>query len=900
MSIFRKFTRKQEKSKSRSIGAKQLMREIGMSLFMLSYAIMPKLADAEELASVNTTYTQGGTNVTDIYAQKVFNTSVAVNRFENFNVGEKTIANMHFKEENGTTVASNLFNFVQNNININGTVNAIRNINGNNKVGGNIYFLTPNSIVVGSQGVINAGAVTLMSGGPFPKSEDSTDPYVIAKTYAENIKQGKYLLNEKEYGNVTINGTINATDYISIGSSKSIVVQKASENASAPKLNTNASVDFKNLVNIKDASGNVIVDSGLDGNNNKLVLTRTSGSNGNIMLAARSDKSNARNTAIDGWMTVAGDNTVKAEVTVGQGAEIKSDMGHVSITAEAVRDNENFGNLVTFGDIGAAEAIVNVDGTVEGGSVSISADVTNVYKKSVYEKVVDPLKEEALKGLGVILGNISGLEDIGSLRPVFIGNKSNSSVTIGSHADINAKGGNVGINAASSVSIKSNGSVKSNGTEGGANIADASFVYTYIDNDATINVQDGAKIKSDVDSVSLNADALTVSIVQASAKKDNDPDRIDSDKFSAAVLLSRGDTKSKVTVGENSTIEAGTTLNIGSSTLLYNYNNAFVINNDATYINTAIQALTSNSESVVDIKGQLTSKGEMKISAYDSNSLNTGADNYVVPASSETPWDIKYTDASTVTQAIIKGIAKLLKSKPDEAGNNNADNEGQRREGAGVKSDYLLDDTLFSLGASINVVKGKHEARVDIGEKARLTSHDKLKVSASKIIGDLNVISRGATFGNNERASINGSVAVIALDNSADVNIKGNDKEHAILTGDAGLYLVSGSQYEWNRPKVMVQFIIDCWKDLEKDFVKEGYGNVFDDKDMKKLKDAIDAYDANPSSEAFNANGIPFSLIVAFTKAFIAEEILIEATRTISIIIKMSITFVEEKFSNSA
>ena len=58
-----------------------------------------------------------------------------------------------------------MVNTVENRISISGTVNAIRN----NKIGGNLYFLSPKGMVVGSTGVINAGSLTMITGSPISR-----------------------------------------------------------------------------------------------------------------------------------------------------------------------------------------------------------------------------------------------------------------------------------------------------------------------------------------------------------------------------------------------------------------------------------------------------------------------------------------------------------------------------------------------------------------------------------------------------------------------------------------------------------------------------------------------------------------------------------------------------------
>ena len=103
-----------------------------------------------------------------IYAQNVdTNSSVGLNRFQDFKVVPTEIANLYFQDTKGTQVDT-LVNTVVNRIDISGTVNGIRN----NTIGGNLYFISPAGMVVGAGGVINAGALTVITTG----IDDITDP----------------------------------------------------------------------------------------------------------------------------------------------------------------------------------------------------------------------------------------------------------------------------------------------------------------------------------------------------------------------------------------------------------------------------------------------------------------------------------------------------------------------------------------------------------------------------------------------------------------------------------------------------------------------------------------------------------------------------------------------------
>ena len=141
----------------------------------VGFALTPWLG-REALAEGNIVRSDTHTNllvngVANIYAEKAAN-GVGLNAFEHFELGNNQIANLYFKTETGTNTLHTLVNTVENQIKISGTVNAIRN----NKIGGNLYFLSPKGMVVGSTGVINAGSLTMItSGKKFKNALDSLD-----------------------------------------------------------------------------------------------------------------------------------------------------------------------------------------------------------------------------------------------------------------------------------------------------------------------------------------------------------------------------------------------------------------------------------------------------------------------------------------------------------------------------------------------------------------------------------------------------------------------------------------------------------------------------------------------------------------------------------------------------
>lgn len=101
----------------------------------------------------DTTVTQNG-NTYDISTDTVSG-NTGFNSFSKFDVYENATANMYLPE--GTQNLVNLVNGPQSNIN--GVLNAYKN----GQIGGNVFFLNPNGIMIGASGLVNVGTLTLMT-----------------------------------------------------------------------------------------------------------------------------------------------------------------------------------------------------------------------------------------------------------------------------------------------------------------------------------------------------------------------------------------------------------------------------------------------------------------------------------------------------------------------------------------------------------------------------------------------------------------------------------------------------------------------------------------------------------------------------------------------------------------
>lgn len=109
------------------------------------------VADPAHTGTVNPTKLTDGGIQYDIKNQQV-NNGNALNKFTNFSIGQKDVANLHMEE------ANHQINVVKNKIDIDGVVNAIKD---NKMIGGDVYFFSDAGIAVGANGVFNVGRLTL-------------------------------------------------------------------------------------------------------------------------------------------------------------------------------------------------------------------------------------------------------------------------------------------------------------------------------------------------------------------------------------------------------------------------------------------------------------------------------------------------------------------------------------------------------------------------------------------------------------------------------------------------------------------------------------------------------------------------------------------------------------------
>ncbi|MFW5986117.1 MAG: leukotoxin LktA family filamentous adhesin, partial [Halanaerobiales bacterium] len=264
-------------------------------------------------------------NITDISTSTVSMDS-AFNSFTRFNVNRDNIVNLYLP---GNT--SNLLNMVHSETShINGILNSIKD----NQIGGNVYFLNPHGIMVGSQGAVNVGSLTAVT--PTTGFMDSvfTSAGDISASAVDKIKEGSIPVSDS--GLINVAGEVNARDDINLAAGE-ITVAGGEDGRGAVSTGANFSetstanrdrVNFSDVVNING------VESG----------ERVAVENGDIKIKAAGDFVNKGILAADG-----ADNLAAGSIDVRAGNDIYLNQGSL-VSARGYGEDSDGGDIIIFAD----------------------------------------------------------------------------------------------------------------------------------------------------------------------------------------------------------------------------------------------------------------------------------------------------------------------------------------------------------------------------------------------------------------------------------------------------------------------------------------------------------------------------------------------------------------------
>ena len=396
-----------------------------LTLCLVAQQSITSQASASMITGVKPEDMGGGHNRYDITPEGLFgNKDIGFKTYGNFKLDEGDVANLIFNYY-GKDI-SKFVNLVDNQIDINGIVNAV-NANGQFN-GGNVMFISPKGMVVGASGVLNVGSLTVLTPDQKKYEDFVKDPSIrtdLSDLYSEGT------------GTVTIDGKVIARGDVDIRAAavniNNSIMAGVGNNNEVFTTNRQADILFNSLVNtdnlkpgnsfasdngnikitaysgdagVKLAQGStlknfgkgnievtskgsqgIIADGDIKNPNGNVILTTTNGSievngnvvnrNGNIQADSANGIYLAQNAELN---NKNGDITLKNKGT--KGIDIKGSIENVD--GNLTLDNTATGGIIIDGaPVNNSNGDITMKNTGEDGTI-INGTITNTNGNSVY------------------------------------------------------------------------------------------------------------------------------------------------------------------------------------------------------------------------------------------------------------------------------------------------------------------------------------------------------------------------------------------------------------------------------------------------------------------------------------------------------------------------------------
>ena len=827
--------------------ASSLIVPVELLVLEASLLTLPLTAVAEALDHAitvdpnwtGTTITSSKNNLHHEISTAHINGSVAANKFTKFQVGEKHLVDMILPEN-----TNHLVNFVDNKISVNGTVNALKEISVNNaikekKVGGNLYFVSPQGMIVGKTGVINAGSLTAvittddaykkysaLSDQKFPLGLGQGEEEALATL--QKMQQREVPLNPA--GVITAQGSINTGNRITLAASQIHL-------ESGAKL-SNLETDFKDLVHIKEGQ-NLVTQSSVS---DTMVTREAADGSGDILLLARSDSS--ATGSIAGSVTKQ---KVQATVKVANGASVKS-RGNVKVSSMAgngVYDIDKTLRPSGYDQLTAEEKAKKdreVGHFVSDGKhklLDVSSEVTIDGVITVAKDLdVSSVAENRLVKSSTTMADLSTgltLEILGTATPFneavyYADLKTSSLINIGKDASLSA-GQNLSLDSVADTKLEAGTSTSLFNlfnTESTQKVPSIAAIVALADSSSTVNVAGSLKAVKDL--CITSADDLTVEASATAATKE-------SKAVQTSVLVAK--------------LKGTSDINVQSSALLD-------IVKDAGKVE-----ISSNQNSSVKTESSIVvqngSYGGLafnytELDTHSNVLLNTGFTNEAFEASVTAK---NVTDDLTIKADNAVGASGMTKLLYDTIGAVSRDFVAGLMGQAGQGVDSKFDSTKFKLGGAVGVVLGSQTSSVIVntpvieGRSIGLQTAGNLTISSDALLRDhhylvTSKVSSAAPEGETSQTKLQGSLAVL-------VALSGDEKEavrsileigdDSVLKANNGqLVLDSEAEIEWNRLTKMKEDFAKA-----RDRLKAIFAHEFKDQ-WAKVEEAFDKVDADFNS----------------------------------------------------
>ena len=848
MSISRKFQRSKSKY--------TLSQKIISAVTAAGFIMQPFTAFANSINKVNNNDTiKVNGNVTNIWADKVVGNS-AVNVFKDFQLDANNIANMYFNTKGASGAdAANLVNFVNSRIDINGTVNAVKD----NKIGGNLFFLSKDGMAVGKSGVINTGSLYVMTPatgidinsqeynytyeglqGTFDSGSEANINTALNRMQALNIP-----LNAS--GTISVLGKVNAAGDVKMAAPKialgknisgedlkdgenGAVATKAGEIVKTAAIKTGIT-DFSNFVNLTEQQQQEASITSLK--------AEVSG-NGDIVLAAKAEYANTLDQTFNDIGEIIGldvDVPKTIEASVESYGTINA-RGNAELTAEATNGNKDLAEEVLeettgletkipdYVPVPAADAEnyaqtvakVEVQGDITAGQdIKVAANADNTYVdngQGIEDKV-----SNILQYITPVNANV-----------MILGSK--AEVNIGEEADLTAEGvidvtANSVLDGTAGAAVNGRKLITvSTVSQAGSFLPSAAVGYAVVENSAKVNIQGnltakGANKTDDEKAVNIAAYAEESVANTANLNISSTTSKPNNSLIAAAVAVTESSNTADVIIGSGSIVNAEKgDVDITADTVNLLNANAASVAPDNTVGAAAVNVFSHDGHANIAIDGDITGQNV----AIDATNLT---DENTITANNEL--GMGKIQAQLVNAIDPDGLKNAVKNNKivTDITTNIKKALGSSSSGDGSKTDItqVLSDK-FEAGAAVVVTNENNSANVTFGKTAEVTATSgDITADADVRVVDYSFTASGTSnsykksAGSTTTVTVGAGVVYAGMDNEASVVFADGDgsgeEQHAELSAAGNINVTSSNIMEYNRPQRIIREIQRSIENIE-------------------------------------------------------------------------------------
>lgn len=835
MSISRKFQRSKSKY--------TLSQKIISAVTAAGFIMQPIVGFANSINKVNNNGSiEVNGNVTNIWADKVVSNS-AVNVFKDFQLDANNIANMYFNTKGASGAdAANLVNFVNSRIDINGTVNAVKD----NKIGGNLFFLSKDGMAVGKSGVINTGSLYVMTPatgidinsqeynytyeglqGTFDSGSEANINTALNRMQALNIP-----LNAS--GTISVLGKVNAAGDVKMAAPKialgknisgedlkdgenGAVATKAGEIVKTAAIKTGIT-DFSNFVNLTEQQQQEASITSLK--------AEVSG-NGDIVLAAKAEYANTLDQTFNEIGNAIGLTDVDVPKTIEASVENYGTItarGNAELTAEATNGNKDLAEEVLeqttgletkipdyvpvpaadAGNYAQTVAKVEVQGDITAGQdIKVAANADNTYVDNGQSI------ENSVEG---ILNFVTPL----SANVMILGSK--AEVNIGEETDLTAEGvidvtANSVLDGTAGAAVNGRKLITvSTVSQAGSFLPSAAVGYADVENSAKVDIQGnltakGANKTDDEKAVNIAAYAEESVANTANLNISSTTTKPNSSLIAAAVAVTKSSNTADVIIGSGRSVNAENgDVDITADTINLLNANAASVAPDNTVGAAAVNVFSHDGHANIAVEGDITGQNV----AIDATNL---IDENTITANNEL--GMGKIQAQLVNAIDPDGLKNAVKNNEIvTAITTNIKNAlGSSSSGDGSKTDItqVLSDK-FEAGAAVVVTNENNSANVTFANTADVTATagDITADADVRVVdysftasGTSNSYKKSAADGTTTTVTVGAGVVYAGMENEASVVFAdGSGKEqHAELSAAGNINVTSSNIMEYNRPQ---------------------------------------------------------------------------------------------------